>query len=179
MFLLNAEIKSALKHEQARKFRPPRHAELDPRRGPRSRPRRRCQRQAGGCRASAARWAPSRSGACRAGAAPLHVPALDPPGTPRPPGVLGLPRAQGASRGGAAHAATAARRRRDGRAPHAGMSSSVQGAQPAPSSMPPGTAAERVKERQGLRNAAPSERTGGPSRDARQHLMHRQSAEVQ
>lgn len=61
----------------------------------------------------------------------LHAPAQAPPGTPQPPGVPGLP---WAPRGGAARAA---RRRRDGRALLAGMASSVQVAQPAPSSVPP------------------------------------------
>lgn len=38
MFLLNAEIKPALKHEQARQFGSPRHTALGTHRGPQSCP---------------------------------------------------------------------------------------------------------------------------------------------
>lgn len=123
MFLLNAEIKPALKHEQAR---PP---------GTQGR----AHAEAHGVVPEAMPtpgWGLPRQ-CCEVGTVPqrgllavLCAPAQAPPGTPQPPGVPGLP---WASRGGAAHAA---RHRRDGRALLAGMSS-VQVAQPAPSSVPP------------------------------------------
>lgn len=128
--------------------------------------RRRCQHQAGGCHDSAVRWAPSRSGACWL--CSVHQPRL-PQGPHSPPGCR-------ASRGHLAEGQPTLHGT-EGTAEPCSLGCRLSRWLSLPLAPCPQNHHQARKGEAGAGKCC--EHTGGPSRDTCQHLMQRQSAEVQ